>query len=66
MIKAEGSRGCGSSICQICRDDNFLKFRNKFTSNVTGRTFDIQYMIWIVIAVMSCILFHVKVAISNM
>ena len=31
MIKAEGSRSCGSSICQICRDDNFLKFGNKFT-----------------------------------
>ena len=65
MIKAEGSRSCESSVCQICRDDSFLKFGNKFTGNVTGKrtTFII---IWIVTAVMSCITFHVKVALNNM
>ena len=42
MIKAEGSRSCGSSVCQICKNDNFLKFGNKFTSNVTGKTYDIH------------------------
>ena len=43
MIKAEGSCSCGSSICQICRDERFLKFGNKFTINVTGKTYDIHY-----------------------
>ena len=42
-IKAEGSRSCGSSVCQISKDESFLKFGNKFTSNVTGKTYDIHY-----------------------
>ena len=64
-IKAEGSRSCGSSVCQTCKDESFLKFGNKFTSNVTGKrtTFII---IWIVTAVMSYISFRVKVAVNNM
>ena len=36
---------------------SFLKFGNKFTSNV---------IIWIVTAVMSYIPFHVNVAVNNM
>ena len=42
-IKAEGSRSCGSSVCQISKDESFLKFGNKFTRNVTGKTYDIHY-----------------------
>ena len=42
-IKAEGSRSCGSLVCQICKDESFLKFGSKFRSNVTGKTYDIHY-----------------------